>query len=123
MAKLKGLMKIDGGGYAYRRRVPEALRAAFNCGEFCKVSLGTGDLREAERAWAIANGEYEQKLGTFRRRAASGADTDEAAKRRSAHHRFDAAYDHGPKFICPGMPERGRDTPMSLDLFGRGEGR
>ena len=52
--------------YYLRRKVPEALWPMFNCGELYKVTLGTSDRREAEKKLAIANGEFEKKLVTFR---------------------------------------------------------
>lgn len=67
MTKIKGLWRDPRSGIYYlRRKVPEALRPMFNCGELYKVTLATGDQREAEKRLAIANGEYEKKLATFR---------------------------------------------------------
>ena len=67
MAKPKGLWRDPRTDIYYlRRRIPDALKPAFACGDFHKVSLGTADLREAERKLAIANGEFEKKVATFR---------------------------------------------------------
>lgn len=67
MTKLKGLWQDKRTGIFYlRRKVPEQLRPLFNCGELYKVTLGTSDRREAEKRLAIANGEFEKKLATFR---------------------------------------------------------
>lgn len=74
MTKTKGLSKDPRSGIYYlRRKIPEALRPAFACGDFYKVSLGTADPREAEKKCAIANGEYETKLVTFRAALANGS--------------------------------------------------
>ncbi|PZU59864.1 MAG: integrase [Sphingobium sp.] len=67
MTKIKGLWQDPRSGIFYlRRKVPEALRPMFNCGELYKVTLGTSDAREAGKKLAIANGEFEKKLATFR---------------------------------------------------------
>lgn len=67
MTKTKGLWEDPRSGIFYlRRKVPEALRPLFNRGELYKVTLGTSDRREAEKRLAIANGEFEKKLVTFR---------------------------------------------------------
>lgn len=74
MTRIKNLWTDTRSGILYlRRKVPVALRASFNCGEFYKVTLGTSDLRVAEKKFAIANGEYEAKLATFRAALAGGA--------------------------------------------------
>lgn len=46
--------------------MPEDLRGLFNCGECYKVPLGTKDRRAAGPLLAIANGEFEKKVATFR---------------------------------------------------------
>ncbi len=67
MTKIKGLWQDNRTGIFYlRRKVPEPLRPMFNCGELYKVTLGTSDVREAQKKLAIANGEFEKKLETFR---------------------------------------------------------
>ncbi|WP_136942537.1 DUF6538 domain-containing protein [Sphingomonas baiyangensis] len=67
MAKIKGCWQDPRSGIYYiRREIPAALRPSFACGDFYKVSLGTGDLREAEKRFAVANGEYERKVAAFR---------------------------------------------------------
>ena len=67
MSRLKGLWRDPRSGIYYlRRKVPEALRLMFNCGELYKVTLATSDRREAEKKLAIANGEFEKKLAMFR---------------------------------------------------------
>lgn len=67
MVKPKGLWRDPRTGIYYlRRRIPEALKPAFACGDFHKVSLGTADPRDAERKLAIANGEFEKKVAAFR---------------------------------------------------------
>lgn len=67
MTAIRGFWQDKRSGIFYlRRKIPEALRPAFNCGEFYKVSLGTADQREAEKKFIIANGEYEKKLAIFR---------------------------------------------------------
>lgn len=84
MATIKGLTQDPRSGIFYlRRKIPEPLRPAFNCGEFYKVSLGTADRREAEKKFHIANGEYEKKLATFRealKRDGGGALSPEEAQ-------------------------------------------
>ncbi|WP_311270831.1 site-specific integrase [Sphingobium sp. WCS2017Hpa-17] len=73
MAAIRGLWQDKRSGIYYiRRKIPEPLRPAFNCGEFYKVTLSTGDPREAEKRFAIANGEYEKKLADFREALAKG---------------------------------------------------
>jgi hypothetical protein len=68
VTKIKGLWRDPRTGiYCLRRKVPKPLRPMFNCGELYKVTLGTLDTREAEKKLAIANGEFEKKLKTFRR--------------------------------------------------------
>ncbi|MFK3889788.1 DUF6538 domain-containing protein [Sphingomonas sp. NPDC079357] len=75
MAKTKGLWQDPRSGIYYlRRKIPEALRPSFACGDFYKVSLGTGDLRDAEKRFAVANGEYERKLATFREALTRGGE-------------------------------------------------
>lgn len=67
MTAIRGLWRDKRSGIFYiRRKIPEALRPAFACGEFYKITLGTGDQREAEKRFAVANGEYEKKLADFR---------------------------------------------------------
>ncbi|MEP9404634.1 DUF6538 domain-containing protein [Sphingomonas silueang] len=67
MAKPKALWRDPRTDIYYlRRRIPEALKPAFACGDFHKVSLGTADPRDAERKLAIANGEFEKKVAAFR---------------------------------------------------------
>ncbi len=75
MAKTKGLWQDPRSGIYYlKRKIPEALRPSFACGELYKVSLGTGDVREAEKRFAVANGEYEHKLATFREALTKGGE-------------------------------------------------
>ena len=67
MTKIKGLWEDPRSGIFYlRRKVPEALRPLFNCGELYKVTLRTSDRREAEKQLAIENGEFEKKVAAFR---------------------------------------------------------
>lgn len=67
MTRTKGLWEDPRSGIFYlRRKVPEALRPLFNCGELYKVTLRTSDRREAEKRLAIENGEFEKKVATFR---------------------------------------------------------
>ncbi len=73
MTGIRGLWQDKRSNIYYlRRKVPVDLRSSFNCGECFKVSLGTADLREAKKKFAVANGEYEQKLAHFRRSVDSG---------------------------------------------------
>lgn len=63
MAKLPYLHKPPGRDDLYfRRKVPEALRPLFGCGELYKVPLGIKGLRQAAPLLAIANGEFEKKV-------------------------------------------------------------
>jgi integrase len=67
MTRIKGLWEDPRSGIFYlRRKVPEALRPLFNCGELYKVTLRTSDRREAEKRLAIENGEFEKKIAAFR---------------------------------------------------------
>lgn len=73
MTRIKGLWQDPRSGIFYlRRKVPEALRPMFNCGEMFKLTLDTADRREAEKRLAIANGEFEKKQATFRESLKSG---------------------------------------------------